>query len=63
LISKDFNQEDVFKGLCPFSKSSASIPKLIPYFLEKSRIFGSIKKSSFMNLLRNRSTSVVKIKL
>ncbi len=35
-----------------------SIPKSIPYFLKKSVIYGSIQKLSFMNLLRNRSTSV-----
>lgn len=33
------------------------IPKSITYFLEKSVIFGSIKKSSFTNLLWNPITS------
>jgi hypothetical protein len=36
---------------------SVSIPKLIPYFSEKSVISGSIQNSSFMNIFRNRSTS------
>ncbi|MDR7664833.1 hypothetical protein RG963_03335 [Methanosarcina sp. Z-7115] len=39
--------------------TSASIPKSTPYFLEKSVIFGSIKKSSFMNLLWNPSTRIL----
>ncbi len=39
--------------------TSVSIPKSTPYFLEKSVIFGSIKKSSFMNLLWNPSTRIL----
>ena len=35
---------------------SASIPKPISYFPEKSVTFRSIKKSSFMNILWNQST-------